>query len=77
MRKSSLALIIGLIFLLLTIIIGLMIVSQAGQYGSYALAGGSLILMSGVLMGSLMGDRGAEREVKVPECTLIRPQKRC
>jgi len=60
MRKSSLALIIGLIFLLLTIIIGLMIVSQAGQYGSYALAGGSLILMSGVLMGSLMGDRGEE-----------------
>ena len=60
MRKSSLALIIGLVFLLLTIIIGLMIVSQAGQYGSYALAGGSLILMSGVLMGSLMGDRGEE-----------------
>ena len=60
MRKSSLALIIGLIFLLLTITIGLMIVSQAGQYGSYALAGGSLVLVSGVLMGSLMGDRGEE-----------------
>jgi|GEM_PF-5284423 len=60
MRKSSLALTIGLVFLLLTIIIGLLIVSQAGQYGSYALAGGSLILMSGVLMGSLMGDRGEE-----------------
>ena len=60
MRKSSLALTIGLVFLLLTIIIGLLIVSQAGQYGSYALAGGSLILVSGVLMGSLMGDRGEE-----------------
>jgi K+-transporting ATPase c subunit len=60
MRKSSLALTIGLVFLLLTIIIGLLIVSQAGQYGSYALAGGSLILMSGVLMGSLMSDRGEE-----------------
>jgi hypothetical protein len=60
MRKSTLALTVGLVFLLLTIIIGLLIVAQAGQYRSYALAGASLVLVSGVLTGSLMGNKEEE-----------------
>jgi hypothetical protein len=60
MRKSSLALTIGLVFLLLTMILGLLLVAQTGQYRAYAVAGGSLLLVSGVLSGSLMGHREEE-----------------